>query len=126
MIFTAAASLVPTFAAWHAARNVAGEEAKLRFEQRAVAIANEIQGRMLDYEQVLRGAAGLFAASQHVERREWSTYVNSIRIERAYPGIQGLGFAPQVGTDGKAAVERAARSDGLSAYAVFPAGARDI
>ena len=125
MLVTAAVSLIPTFGAWHAARNVAEQEAALRFEVRATEIANSIRDRMLDYEQVLRGAAGLFAASQRVERAEWIAYVQSIKIERAYPGIQGLGFAPRVDAGGKVAVERAARADGLSAYAVFPAGARE-
>lgn len=49
--------------------------------------------RMLAQEQVLRGARGLFAASQSVERDEFRNYVASLHLEENYPDIQGVGFS---------------------------------
>ena len=93
-LVTAACSLTLTLAAWHSARSDAESEARSRFDLRAAEIVLALKGRMIDYEQVLLGAVGLFAASERVEREEWNAYVRTVQIERAYPGIQGLGFAP--------------------------------
>jgi PAS domain S-box-containing protein len=93
-LLTAACALALTFAAWYLARSDADAKAGARFGLVAAEMAQAIKGRMLDYEQVLRGAAGLYAASESVERSEWGAYVAALRIEVAYPGIRSLGFAP--------------------------------
>lgn len=126
LLVTAAASLALTGIAWQSGRLEAAREAQGQFDSRSAEIATAIQGRMLDYEQVLRGAVGLFAASAQVAREEWSAYVRTIQIERAYPGIQGFGFAPYVRREGRSDIERAARRDGIAAYRVFPLGDRDV
>lgn len=76
------------------ARDVAERDARTRFEFRAAEIQAAITGRMADYEQVLRGAAGLFAASTSIERSEWQSYYQALRLDIHYPGIQGMGYAP--------------------------------
>jgi PAS domain S-box-containing protein len=83
------------YSAWNFASRTAWNEARLRFDFRASQIENAIQGRMLDYEQVLRGALGLVAASGTLEPREWRTYLQQISIGERYPGILGVGFAGQ-------------------------------
>src|SRR5262249_44067417 len=85
-----------TATAWNYAGLIAENEARARFEFRASQIADAISGRMVDYEQVLRGGVGLFAASKSVERAEWRAYVEHLRIETIYPGIQGIGFVPRI------------------------------
>jgi PAS domain S-box-containing protein len=89
---SAAASLALTFGAWQAAREQSEREDRLRFDLRVEEIATALRGRMLDYEQVLRGAVALFAASQSVERDEWTAYVRRLETASSYPGIQALGY----------------------------------
>src|SRR5688572_26916814 len=89
---SAAASLALTFGAWQAAREQSEREDRLRFDLRVEEIATALRGRMLDYEQVLRGAVALFAASQSVERDEWTAYVSRLETASSYPGIQALGY----------------------------------
>ena len=89
---SAAASLALTYGAWQAAREQSEREDRLRFDLRVEDIASSLRGRMLDYEQVLRGAVALFAASQRVEREEWAAYVRGLEIASSYPGIQALGY----------------------------------
>lgn len=125
IVATAAAALGLTLAAWKSARDDEQAKARIAFEARATGIARAIEGRMLDYEQALRGGAGLFAASQAVTPDEWSAYFEATGVERAYPGIRGLGYAPYVSAERKAELERWARSAGLPGYAVFPPGTRD-
>ncbi|HXR59655.1 MAG TPA: hypothetical protein VN747_10105, partial [Burkholderiales bacterium] len=83
LILTGGLALGLTLAAWRAARDGAESEARNRFDVRAAEFVLAIRGRMLDYEQVLRGAAGLLAASQSVAADEWRDYVATIQIERA-------------------------------------------
>ena len=117
-------SAVFVYSTWHFARDTAQHEAQIRFEFRASQIADAIRGRLVDYEQVLRGGVGLFAASELVERREWRAYVEHLRIEQIYPGIQGMGFSLHISADRKASHEEAVRREGFDSYAIRPAGLR--
>lgn len=117
-------SLGFVYSTWHFASEAEVEQAQIRFEFRASQVAEAIRGRMLDYEQVLRGGVGLFAASESVERVEWRSYVEHLRIEKLYPGIQGIGFAAHVNARDKARHEGSVRADGYPAYAIRPAGER--
>ena len=90
---TALASLGLTTLAWREAREEAEREERLRFELRVEEIANSLRGRMLDYEQVLRGLVGLFAASRQVERGQWHVYARLLDLQSTYPGIRGIAYA---------------------------------
>ena len=114
LIVTAAASLALTLTAWWSVRNEARQEARLRFDARAAEIVRELQGRMLDYEQSLRAAAGLFAASDRVEREEWEAFLRMTRIDQAYPGILAVGYA-----------EKAADADRVPVLYVMPVDERN-
>ena len=44
----------------------------------------------------LKGAAGVYAASQSVRRAEFRAYVESSRVAEDYPGMRGFGFIERV------------------------------
>jgi signal transduction histidine kinase len=81
--------------------------------------------RINDYQRVLRGAAGLFAASGAVTRAEWRRYVAVMELDASLPGIQGTGFAQLISTQDKAAHEAAVRAEGFPLYKVYPEGVRE-
>lgn len=114
-----------TFAAWSTAREVAERDARTRFEFRAAEIQAAITGRMADYEQVLRGAAGLFAASISVERSEWQSYYQALRLDAYYPGIQGMGYAPYLAHPGHVDFVARVRAEGFPDFAITPPGQRE-
>lgn len=119
-----ALSLCTTLWAWYATRDAAEEKARLLFDFRVQETENAILKRMNDYKQVLRGAAGLFAASQKVDRDEWKAYIASLDIQERYPGIQGIGFAPWIPSGHRDAHVRLVRADGFPAYDIQPPGNR--
>ena len=123
-LLTAICSLALTFGAWLAARSDVEADARAQFDVQVAEIVAAIKGRALDYEQVLRGAAGLFAASERVERRAWDAYVDTLRIETVYPGMRGLGYAPIVRGADREQFEAQARSEGIERYAISPPGPR--
>jgi PAS domain S-box-containing protein len=111
--------------AWDAELQKVESESRADFEARATQIRDALADRLRDYEQVLRGAAGLFAASESVSRNEWRAYHGSLKLETYYPGIQGIGFAPRLLLRDKSAFVRSVRTDGISDYEISPDGIRE-
>ena len=118
-------SLCATLWAWYATRDAVEEKARLLFDFRVQETESAILKRMQDYKQVLHGAAGLFAASQKVDRAEWKAYIASLDIQERYPGIQGIGFASWIPSGHRDAHVRLVRADGFPAYDIQPPGNRE-
>jgi signal transduction histidine kinase len=98
------------------------ERFRLRTEQQVAALVD----RMAGYEQVLKGAAGLFAASDGVSRDQWHDYVGALELDKKLPGIQATGFALVVLKAKLAEHEASVHRDGYGQYAVHPKGDRDV
>jgi len=95
------------------------------FDFRARDVEKRITQRMSAYEEVLHGAAGLFAASRDVTRADFRDYVASLQLQDHYPGIQGVGFALLVPAADVARHTSAVQREGFPAYAIRPPGPRD-
>lgn len=115
------------YSAWSSASRTAWNEARLRFDFRASQIESAIQGRLLDYEQVLSGTFALLAASDTVDPREWRAYLHQLAIADRYPGVLGVGFAGQRTSDKSPAVPGSARRTAayLPVRYVWPVDAGD-
>lgn len=120
------ASLALTVVLWHVTETTIQRDADRRLQSLAASIRDQVEGRMRDYEQVLRGGVGLFNASGDVTRREWSSYVAELDLSTRYPGIQGVGFARYLTTEAdKQQYEQSMRREGFDDFAVRPVGERD-
>lgn len=83
------------------------------FETLVTKIGASIERRINANEQILRGIAGLFAASEQVSRTEFHDYVTILRLGERFPGIQAIGFtALTAGAAARPDAERAAGRDG--------------
>jgi PAS domain S-box-containing protein len=100
------------------------QEESFAYQTREILL--RIEQRLAAYRQVLYGARGLFAASVDVNRDEFHAYVASLRLEKDYPGIQGVGFALLVPASGKAAHIEGIRKTGYPDYTLRPEGEREI
>ena len=120
-----AASLAVTYQLWKTTQSNAKQELQTSFDFHVREANNRIEQHMMTYEQVLRGAEGLFAASISVERDEFRAYIAALRLEQNYPGIQGAGFSLIVPAAGKDEHIAAIRKEGYPAYAIRPEGERD-
>lgn len=117
---------IVTVFVWLYVRNVIEETARKHFFEVAEAQRRVLLDRMRDYEQVLLGAAGLYAASDFVDRLEWRVYVDSLRLNQTLPGIQGVGFAQMISAREKSAHEAKIRAEGFPNYSISPPGKRDV
>jgi signal transduction histidine kinase len=51
-----------------------------------------MRGRLANYEDVLRGAAGFIATSDHPDPQNWHSYVDRLGLLARYPGITAIEF----------------------------------
>jgi signal transduction histidine kinase len=109
---------------WRSTTLETAQVANERFGYKFTEAQIEIQQRLQAYEQIVRGAVALFAASTEVTRDEWRAYVRTLQIEKNFPGIQGIGFSERVVADRLEAHLQKIRSEGFPDYTVRPAGAR--
>jgi diguanylate cyclase (GGDEF)-like protein/PAS domain S-box-containing protein len=120
-----AVSLFITYEVFRYAQQDAERQVRAYFDFRVREAVDHIERRMQAYEQVLRGAAGLFEASDSVEREEYRKYVATLRLEDNYPGIQGVGFSLLVPAAKKESHIAAIRREGFPEYTIRPDGRRD-
>ncbi|MBM4201188.1 MAG: ATPase, partial [Gammaproteobacteria bacterium] len=117
-------SFVLTWAAWSLSNGFIQQRVHERFQFETDDIKSAIERRMAEYESVLRGGAGLFAASTEVTRAEWRAYAESLQLGRFYPGIQGFGVSAAIPPQEKAAHLAKVRQDGFLHYDIHPTGER--
>lgn len=85
----------------------------------------EINARMKAHEQILRSGVALFNASDHVTREDWHKFTESMRVERQYPGILGIGFSMIVPPSEVDLHVLETRNQGFPEYKVWPEGDRN-
>ncbi len=89
-------ALAASAVGWFIARQHEELGAHKHFDEEASRVVMTLAERMAIYQDVLHGGAGLFAASVSVERAEWKAYVDSVSVDKRYPGINGIGFIANV------------------------------
>jgi signal transduction histidine kinase len=60
-------------------------------------LANAIENRLINYEQVLHAAQGLFLGSDQVTSDEWQAFIKNQQIETRFPGVQVTGYSKKIG-----------------------------
>ncbi len=95
--------LFVTFIGWQVSLSQLQRRGRDRFQRNVEQVTQSIQARIQGYEQVLKGAVGLFAASDDVRRDEWKQYVSLLEINERFPGIRALGYIAHVPRRGLAA-----------------------
>ncbi|GJD56520.1 Aerobic respiration control sensor protein ArcB [Methylobacterium dankookense] len=101
-------------------RQVSGARDRDRFERLATQQADRIRERLDTYVALLRGTAGLYAASETVTRADFSAYVARLRLADLYPGTRGIGFARRFRPEEGLVLAEAMRAQGLPEFRLRP------
>lgn len=101
-----AAGLLATIAATMLMARAEEGRRQARFDGIAAGSVAAIESRMLAQLTLLRGAAGLFNASERVTNRDFRAYVERLRLDRNYPGVLGIGFAELTRNDAQTSAIR--------------------
>ncbi|MEB0019993.1 CHASE domain-containing protein, partial [Pseudomonas sp. RTB3] len=118
--------LALTYALQDIPRESARQALHDEFDYRTNEIIENTNRRLQRYEQLMEGLSGLFATSLVVTRSEFARYVDALKLEGKYPGIQGLGFAPRVLPEDKSRHIADVRTEGRVDYTINPSGNRDL
>jgi len=110
----------------HSFKSIEEYNARNRFVSACKQIQTNIEVRLQAYEQMLKGGAALFEASNNVERREWHSYAKWIKLGRNFKEIQGFGFAQLIPPAQLSAHIAQIRREGFPDYRVWPSGTRDV
>ena len=110
---------------WSALAAAQGRAMQEHFEVDARRVETKLAERLESYEQVQRGMAGLFGASEHVSREEFRRYVESLQAGNTYGGLQATAFFQWIPPKELAAHEESVRAKGFPDYRVRPEGERD-
>ncbi|MBI5334351.1 MAG: CHASE domain-containing protein [Burkholderiales bacterium] len=85
-----------------------------------------LQARMDAYVALLRATrAFVDTQDERLSRETFAEFVARLRIQRDYPGIQGVGWTPRVDGQRVAGFEAGARAQGLDGFTVHPPGPRE-
>ena len=89
-------------------------------------IALEIDTRLDQHAQLLRGGAGLFSVSDTVTREQWRDFYEVTKINKYLPGIEGFGYSMLVHPDELQKHTLSFRESGFPNYTIYPQGKREI
>ncbi|HET7479574.1 MAG TPA: CHASE domain-containing protein [Rubrobacteraceae bacterium] len=105
-------ALLLTALAWFYVREDVQAQNAVRFDETVNATQESINRRTDAYVDAMFGARGLFFASESVNSEEWKGYVNGIKPESRFQGLQALGYAEYVTPEERASYFRRARENG--------------
>lgn len=106
--------------AWFMAERQAEERIQREFDIQVTEIESALRDRMQVYQQILRAADSLFAASDGIDRTQWRIFVDHLELEANYPGVLGLGFTQVLPAAARRAHERQIRAEGVPDYRTWP------
>ncbi len=122
-------ALILTFLAHQYVRETVKESRSAKFNEEVLAAQEALDRRMESYVDAMRGARGLFYASDSVEADEWSAYASGIDLEDRYEAIQALGYAKRLRPADRSAFEDELswtfREEGRPDPTLRPEGQRD-
>ncbi len=124
-LFVLAIALGATAMAWRVSAEAQANAQRQRFEHEAQQLAATIELRLRGYFDVLRGAQGLFAASESVEAEEWRRYWDQVDLASRYPGIVGMGYAPRIDARQRSDFEGDIAARLRPGYRIWPEGSRE-
>ncbi|MCM0611187.1 EAL domain-containing protein [Marinobacter sediminum] len=120
LVFSVAIAV--TVILWQVSIRLVEDRTEASFRTQSLQLKTAIEERLLNYEQVLAGSAGLFSVAGGVSRDQWREYTRKVDLDRYYPGIQGIGYVKRIGVRQMADHIASVRAEGVHHYLVNPLG----
>jgi len=98
------------------------DEAQARFNRLVERVQADVQNRLNAPLLGLKGAAGVYAASNSVERGEFRAYVEFSQLKNDFPGVRGFGFMERVMREDVKRFVAAQRADDEPGFSVGSLG----
>lgn len=91
-----------------------------RLDLRLLQVVDGIRRGIDAQVALLRSTAAFVDQDRPINREDFHLFVSHLELQRHYPGLQGIGYAPLVGSDQRAALVAAARDDDGAGYRIWP------
>lgn len=117
-------SISITYLLWQNAHRSSIQEQRIEFESHAHDLEDRLYRRVVYYVQALHGVRAFYLNQHEMERSEFTGYISALEINKNYPGMQGVSFAPLVIDEKKREHISSLRRSGLPGYAIKPEGKR--
>lgn len=125
-LFLLILGLIITTLSWYVERQRVESQKNRQLSEQVFSLESDITNRLKIYEQILRGASGLFSASDQVTADDWRRYIQEYDIQTAYPGINSVAYVQSVPAPLLPTYESTIRATlNLPSFSVYPAGSRD-
>lgn len=105
-------------------REIAHDEARLRFSFRAAEVSGAVRERLATYESLLQAGVTFLRTAPLADRQDWRRFVEGLEVQKKFPGIQGMGFARYIPAGNLQAHVENVRASGFPDYSVRPADPR--
>lgn len=90
------------------------------FESLVASAQDSVEATLGSYENVMKSASGLFAASEEVSLQEWRQFLSTVEVEKSFPGMTGIGVVVPVDKKDVAQFEKKEIRQGLPGYRIKP------
>lgn len=90
------------------------------FDSLVESAQENVKSTLGTYENVMKSASGLFAASENVSLKEWRQYLKTIEVEKSFPGMTGIGVVVPVDKKNIANFEKNEVRQGMNDFRVKP------
>ncbi|HCW93838.1 MAG TPA: hypothetical protein DHM44_09170 [Flexistipes sinusarabici] len=118
--------LVATFVVLYHWNNAHKKEKQERFKRYAESITDELTERVHHFKMILQGGAGVFFASEDVNRDEWRSYYEYRIMTPPYPDFQAVGFIKIIRASQLKNHISKIKEEGFSDYNVWPGKSGDV
>lgn len=117
--------MVFTIVSWRNAEQTLVVQRQQVINERTSLIEESITQHMQSSGNLLKGGVGIFDGSDKVGRQEWHSFYKKYNIDKNFPGVSTIGYAPVVASSERAAFEASLLADGIPAT-ISPPGKRDV
>lgn len=94
-------------------------------KEQAAIFESRISTRMESFLTLLRGATGLYAASERVTTNEFHSFTTPLDLSRNYPGMLGIGFSQRIKARQLAEATEVQLRDRGGEFRIWPAHERE-
>ena len=119
------ASLILVVLFWRNARERELQASEQQFLAQTGEIVERLQQRLVNFDLITRGGASLFATVTRPTPGQWQAYVDGLDLQRRFPALTGLGYAPYLSSSDLQALQLDLRAAGQGLLQVWPRGIRE-
>lgn len=113
-----------TFAYWHKEKRESDEARQHFFQEASDQVTQGIQGRLQDFELVLRGFKGLYESSDNLTPGDYRQYFQVLQLDQSLASLQAVSLALSVSQAQKSRHHADMHGLGLTGYRIKPEGER--